>query len=111
MIEIRRYVTAHGKDVFGEWLRKLRDRQAQARILARLARLETENFGDCRALSRGIWELRIDYGPGYRVYFAMIERTCVLLLVGGDKRSQSRDIGKAVERLLDYNRRTSGDAK
>jgi putative addiction module killer protein len=92
MFEIRRYVTLAGKDVFGEWLSALRDVQARARIATRVDRLQFGNFGDCKFLRDGISELRIDWGPGYRVYFAMIARTSVLLLCGGDKRKQSSDI-------------------
>jgi putative addiction module killer protein len=64
------------------------------------------NFGDCKSLRGGLFELRIDWGPGYRVYYAMIGRTCVLLLCGGDKRKQSTDIKRAAEYLKDYLERT-----
>ncbi len=73
------------------------DRQARARILARLERLETGNFGDVKFLRDGVSELRIDWGPGYRVYLGRDGRTVVVLLCGGDKRKQDADIGKAVE--------------
>lgn len=106
MIEIRRYVTRSGTDVFGEWLARLKDDRAHARILVRLDRLSAGNFGDCRVLREGISELRIDYGPGYRVYYSIRGRTCVLLLCGGDKRTQSGDIEKAVRYLQDYEQRS-----
>lgn len=106
MIEIRHYLTASGKNVFEEWLDSLRDAKTEARIAARIARLAVGNFGDCKPVSGGVWELRVDWGPGYRVYYAMIGRTCVLLLCGGDKRKQSADISRAVEYWNDYQRRT-----
>jgi putative addiction module killer protein len=106
VIEIRRYVTRTGKDVFGDWLASLADNQARARILARIDRLAVGNFGDSKHLRGGISELRIDWGPGYRVYFAMIGKSCVLLLSGGDKRKQSSDIQTVMEYLRDYKERT-----
>lgn len=105
MIEIRRYVTRAGKDVFGDWLSRLADTQAKARILARIDRLAVGNFGDTKHL-RGVSELRIDWGPGYRVYYALVGKACVLLLCGGDKRKQSSDIRRAIEYLWDYQERT-----
>ena len=107
MVEVRRYVTETGKDVFGEWLAELKDARARAKVAARVARLATGNFGDCKALRDGVWELRIDWGPGYRVYYAMVERACVLLLCGGDKRRQAADIQRAVEYWNDYKQRTA----
>ena len=106
MIEIRRYVTGTGKDVIGEWLAGLHDAQARARIIARIDRLSLGNFGDCKRLREGVSELRIDWGPGYQMYYAMLGRTCVLLLCGGDKRKQSSDIDRAVQYLRDYKERT-----
>ena len=106
MYEIRHYLTAAGKNLFEEWLDSLRDAQTEARIAARIARLAAGNFGDCRPLRDGVWELRIDWGPGYRIYYAMLGRTCVLLLCGGDKRKQSADINRAVGYWNDYQRRT-----
>jgi putative addiction module killer protein len=105
LIEVRRYVTANGKDVFGDWLSGLKDARTRAMVAVRVARLAAGNFGDCKPLRDGVWELRINWGPGYRVYYAMIERTCVLLLCGGDKRKQAADIQKAVEYWNDYQQR------
>jgi len=104
--ELRRYLTASGRDVFGEWLAGLKDVRTKAKIVARIDRLSVGNFGDCKALRGGVFELRIDWGPGYRVYGAMVGKACVLLLCGGDKRSQSSDIKRAVAYLEDYKKRT-----
>jgi putative addiction module killer protein len=82
-------------DVFSTWLRKLRDHKARARILIRIRRLSLGNFGDVKPVGEGVSELRIDYGPGYRVYFQRIGNLLVLLLAGGTKRSQDADIAKA----------------
>lgn len=105
MIEVRRYTTRVGKDIVGDWLAALED-HAQARVAVRIDRLSLGNFGDCKPLREGVSELRIDWGPGYRLYYAMVGRTCVLLLCGGDKRKQSSDIARAIEYLKDYKERT-----
>jgi putative addiction module killer protein len=102
MIEVRRYVTTDGTDVVGDWLRSLPDASARARILVRLNRLAAGNFGDCKSVGSGVSELRIDYGPGYRVYFSRVGRSIVLLLCGGDKRRQSADIARAVSYLRQF---------
>lgn len=67
MIEVRRYLTRTGKDVFGEWLARLKDNRTRAKIMVRIDRLSAGNFGDCKSLRGGLFELRIDWGPGYRV--------------------------------------------
>lgn len=85
--------------IFDAWLRALRDKRALARILARLDSARMGNLGDARSVGGGIRELRVHVGPGYRVYFAQREATLLLLLCGGDKSSQQRDIIKA-RRLL-----------
>lgn len=82
-------------EVFDRWLRKLRDRRAKTRIQIRIDRLELGLVGDARPIGEGISELRIDYGPGYRVYFVRRGEAVVVLLCGGDKRSQDRDIAAA----------------
>lgn len=89
MIEVRQTT------VFSDWLKGLRDINARARIMVRIRRLEMGNPGDVKALGSGVSELRVDYGPGYRVYFAQQGKTIVILLCGGDKRTQSADIAKA----------------
>jgi putative addiction module killer protein len=105
VIEIRRYVTAPGKDIIGGWLAELKDQKARAKIAVRIDRMAAGNFGDCKPLREGLYELRIDWGPGHRVYYAMIGRLCVLLLCGGDKRKQSADIERALEHLKDFKKR------
>jgi putative addiction module killer protein len=105
VIEIRRYLSPDGKDIYGEWLAKLKDPVARARIAIRIDRLAQGNFGDSRALRDGLHELRIDWGPGYRVYFANMGEKVVLLLGGGDKRKQSSDIERALQNLRDYKAR------
>jgi putative addiction module killer protein len=107
MIEVRRYVTESGKDIFGEWLAQLKDARARAKVAARVARMSAGKFGDCKSLRDGVWELRVDWGPGYRVYYAMVERISVLLLCGGDKRRQTADITRAVGYWKDYQQRTA----
>jgi putative addiction module killer protein len=92
--------------VFSEWFAELADANAKARIADRIDRVEDGNFGDCKSLGGGLFELRVHYGPGYRIYYAMIGRACVLLLCGGDKRKQSADIKRAREYLHDYRERT-----
>jgi putative addiction module killer protein len=74
--------------------------------VARIDRLSAGNFGDCKALRGGLFELRIDWGPSYRVYYAQVGRTCVLLLCGGDKSKQASDIKRALEYIKDYRERT-----
>ena len=92
----REYVTPAGKSPFRDWLAKLRDQDARAKILIRLDRLETGCFGDHKYLRDGVYELRIPHGKGYRVYYGRIGDTIVLLLCGGDKSSQNKEIGNAV---------------
>ena len=91
MIEVRQ------TDEYSEWFANLRDRQARARINARIRRLSLGNPGDVKPVGEGVSELRIDYGPGYRVYFIQRGREVVVLLAGGDKRTQERDIQAALK--------------
>jgi putative addiction module killer protein len=84
-------------DVFGAWFAGLRDREARARITVRIRRLSLGNPGDVKPVGSGVSEMRIDYGPGYRVYFVRRGNTVVVLLCGGDKGSQDRDIRRAFE--------------
>jgi putative addiction module killer protein len=80
---------------FDEWIRALRDQRARAKVQARILRLALGNPGDVRPVGEGISEMRIDYGPGYRLYFVAIGKKLVVLLCGGDKTSQQRDIDSA----------------
>ena len=105
MIEVRHYLNRAGKDVFEDWLTELADPRAQAKIASRINRLVAGNFGDCKPLRQGLCALRVDWGPGYRVYYAMIGRESVLLLCGGDKRKQAADIERASGYLRDYKAR------
>jgi putative addiction module killer protein len=107
VFEILRYVTSAGRDVFGEWLGKVKDTRSQAKIAIRIDRVALGNLGDCKPLRDGVCELRIDWGPGYRVYYAMLGKNCLLLLAGGDKRKQSSDIERAIAYLNDYKKRTA----
>lgn len=79
-----------------KWFAELRDRQARTRIAARIRRLSLGNPGDVKPVGQGVSELRIDHGPGYRVYFTRRDETLLLLLCGGDKRTQDRDIAHAI---------------
>jgi putative addiction module killer protein len=83
-------------DTYARWLDSLRDIHARAHVLARAERLATGNPGDVKPVVEGVSELRIDYGPGYRVYFTMRGRTVIILLAGGDKRTQATDIKTAL---------------
>jgi putative addiction module killer protein len=89
------YVDGKGRKPFRDWIYGLRDRAAFARIIARLDRVELGNFGLGKGLGDGVFELKIDCGPGYRVYYAISGKTIVLLLIGGDKATQAKDIAKA----------------
>jgi len=86
MREIRHYLTKDGHDLFQQWREGLRDRRASIAIDRRVNRMELDNFGDHKFCRDGVWELRIDHGPGYRVYYGMDGEQIVLLLCGGDKR-------------------------
>ena len=90
MIEIRK------TDTFARWIDGLRDIRARARILVRIERLSLGNPGDVKPVGEGVSEMRIDYGPGYRVYFKKIGQIVVVLLAGGDKRTQATDIKNAL---------------
>lgn len=91
MIEIRQ------TEAFASWFRDLRDRRARARVQVRIDRLSLGNPGDAKPVGEGVSELRIDYGPGYRVYFVQRGATLIVLLAGGDKSTQARDIAAALK--------------
>lgn len=105
VMELRIYTTADGRAPFEEWLNALRDVQARARIRARLARAKAGNLGDCKPLRDGVQELRIDHGPGYRVYLSRQGSVLVLLLCGSDKGEQGAAIKQALRYLSDWKQR------
>ncbi len=104
-MEIRNYADASGKVPFRDWLYAMKDKAGQKRIMARLARVMAGNLGDCKPLRDGVMELKVDFGPGYRIYMSRQGAVLVLLLCAGDKSSQSRDIELAVEYLDDWKQR------
>ena len=92
IIDVLEYLTPEGRNPFRDWLETLSDRDARSRIRVRLNRVRLGNFGDCKSVGRGVSELRIPYGPGYRIYFGRQDSALVILLCGGDKRTQASDI-------------------
>ena len=102
MTTIRHYLTADERDVFMEFLKDIRDPIAKAKIASRVNRMASGNFGDHKPCREGVWELRIDQGPGYRVYYRLVGHEIVLLLLGGDKKTQNADIDQAIVCLNDY---------
>ena len=104
-MEIRHYLTGTGRDPYQNWLDRLKDLRARVAIQRRVDRIATGYFGDHKHCRAGVCELRVDLGPGYRVYYAQAGRAIVVLLCGGDKRSQAADIEIAVKYWTDYQRR------
>ena len=98
---VREYLTADGKSPFRQWLDSL-DVTTRARIQARVLRFSTGNLGDHKNVGAGVWEARVMFGAGYRIYFGRAGRELVLLLLGGDKASQARDITRAQQHWRDY---------
>jgi putative addiction module killer protein len=105
-MEIRHYLTASGRDPYQEWLNQLKDLTARVAIQRRVDRVVAGNFGEHKFLQEGVWELKIDLGPGYRVYYAQARAAVVLLLGGGSKRTQAADIATAVRYWRDYQQRS-----
>ena len=95
MINLVRYQQTNGDEPLSDWLSGVRDKMAQARIRIRLRQVEAGNFGDCESVGEGVSELRVHVGAGYRVYFGRHGQTVVVLLCGGDKRTQTNDIKRA----------------
>ncbi len=109
---IELFVAANGKSPFEEWMRSLPDKVTKARIFSRIDRLRLNNFGDCEPVGDGVFELRIHFGPGFRVYFGIASKDIVsdevfLLLCGGDKGSQNRDIAVAIRNWKEYKSRVN----
>ena len=105
MYTICHYLTPDEKDVYLLWLKQLRDTVAKTQIVKRVNRIELGNFGDHKPCRDGVWELRVDVGAGYRVYYAIAGSNVVLLLCGGDKRTQDADIDRAVSNWQDWQQR------
>jgi putative addiction module killer protein len=106
--EVHVYACSDGSEPFTQWLRGLRDGTTRNRIRQRIARIRLGNFGDTRSIRDGVYELRIHFGPGYRVYFGRSGDEVVILLCGGDKGSQDRDIERAREYWRDYRSQFNG---
>jgi putative addiction module killer protein len=104
MIEVKAYLSPSGRNVFQEWALRL-DGNANRKVLDRLERLAHGNLGDIKPVGGGVSELRIDFGPGYRIYLGFDGRAVVILLGGGTKRTQDRDIATARDRWADYKKR------
>ena len=104
-LQIRQYKTPDGKNVYLEWYRKLRDFKAKAAVDRRVYQIENGNFGDHKFIRDGVWELRIDVGPGYRIYYAIAATEVVLLLCGGNKQSQNTDIDRACDYWQNWQKR------
>ena len=108
MYEIQDFLQPDGTDPYSIWLRGLGDRKARARVVVRVGRMAGGNFGECKPVGDGFWELRVEWGPGYRVYYAMAGKRLLLLLAGGDKRKQQMDIDTAISRWIDWKQRRTG---
>lgn len=111
MFEILHYTTSDGLDLFVNWVTKLRDIIARVSVDRRVNRASLGNFGDHSFCRDGVWELRVDVGAGYRVYYALAGNEVVLLLCGGDKRTQQADIARACEYWQDWQRRSNDETK
>ena len=108
--EIEHYLSpGEHKDLYIDWLKRLRDTQVKVAVARRVTRIEQGNFGDHKFCREGVWELRVDAGPGYRVYYALSGRRVVLLLCGGDKRTQDADLARAGDYWQDWQRRTDDE--
>lgn len=103
--QIEYYCRVDGHVPFEEWFKSLGDIEAKAIVRTRLNRVQIGNFGDCKPVRGGVHEIRIDFGPGYRVYFGKIGLTLVLILCGGSKKNQAKDISLAITFLADYKKR------
>ena len=95
----------NGRVPFNDWMQRFKEFDTRSKVITRLDRLKLGNFGDCKSVGEGVAELRIHYGPGLRIYYSKIESKIIVLLVGGDKSTQSADISRAVEFLREYQSR------
>jgi putative addiction module killer protein len=105
--EIQNYTTEDGREPFSEWINELRDMQARVKIEKRLNQVAQGNLGNYRSVGEGVCEFKINFGPGYRIYFGQMGSIIIIILCGGDKSSQEQDILKAREFWKDYERRKS----
>jgi putative addiction module killer protein len=105
MIEVLHYLTPAGVDPIQSWIDELKDLKARVAVLPRVDRMSTGNYGDHKFLRDGVWELRMDFGPGYRVYYGKHGKAVVVLLCAGTKGTQGSDIDRAVGFLAEYQRR------
>jgi putative addiction module killer protein len=105
-MEIRHYLSSTGRDPYQSWLDRLKDLRARVAIQRRVDRIAAGHFGDHKPCRGGVWEVRVDVGPGYRIYYARDGRTIVLLLCGGDKSTQAAEVDTAVKYWMDYQRRS-----
>ena len=104
-LSLRHYRTSTGKIPYQEWLAKLKDKTAKAAVVRRSIRIELGDLGDHKGVGDGVSEIRIDVGPGYRLYYGVVGQTVVLLLTGGSKGSQERDIARAKGYWKDHQER------
>lgn len=100
--ELVLYRTTNGKEPFTEWFESIKDRTILNRIERRIDRLRDGNFGDCKSVGGGVFELRLHFGPGYRIYYGEVSNSVLILLCAGDKSSQQRNIEQAKVYWLDY---------
>lgn len=100
--ELTFYTTSSGNIPFSEWYSTIQDQKIRHRIQRRIDRLEDGNVGDCRSVGAGVYELRLHFGPGYRIYFAEVDITTILLLCAGNKSSQAKDIRRAKDYWTQY---------
>lgn len=106
--DVRTYETEEGRVPFNDWLSSLKDLKTRGIIRARINRVRLGLLGDCKSVGEGVYELRIPYGSGYRIYFGQEGNITIILLCGGDKKTQQRDISQAKNYWQDYRRRTDG---
>lgn len=104
-MEVTNYITQDGREPFAEWIKHFRDGQTRMRILKSIAKIRLGNFGDSAPVGEGVSELKLDFGSGYRVYYAKHGDQIVFLLCGGDKKSQQKDIEEAREYWAEYKAR------
>jgi len=99
---IQEYITQDGKNSFREWFDSLKDIRTQVKVDVRITRLRAGNFGDAKSVGKGVYELRIQFGPGYRIYYGLEGTKMIILLCAGDKSSQKKDIRKAIVFWREY---------